>query len=85
MSVQFGHIFSGGYAAGYYGYKWAEVLDADVFSKFQEKGLFDKETATRLRSEILSKGGSEHPMVLYKRFMGREPSIEALLRRNGIE
>lgn len=85
MSVQFGHIFSGGYAAGYYGYKWAEVLDADVFSKFQEKGLFDKETATRLRREILSKGGSEHPMVLYKRFMGREPSIEALLRRNGIE
>ncbi|MBP5306726.1 MAG: M3 family metallopeptidase [Paludibacteraceae bacterium] len=85
MSVQFGHIFSGGYAAGYYGYKWAEVLDADVFSKFQENGLFDKATATRLRREILSKGGSEHPMVLYKRFMGREPKIDALLRRNGIK
>ncbi len=84
MSVQFGHIMSGGYAAGYYSYKWAEVLDADAFSLFLENGIFDKQTAHRLRTEILSKGGSQQPMELYERFRGRKPSIESLLRRNGI-
>lgn len=84
MSTQFGHIFSGGYAAGYYGYKWAEVLDADAFSLFKKNGIFDKATATSFRNNILSKGGSEHPMDLYVRFRGRKPTIDALLRRNGI-
>lgn len=85
MSTQFGHIFAGGYAAGYYGYKWAEVLDADAFSLFQEKGLFNQEVANSFRENILSKGGTEHPMTLYKRFRGQEPSIDALLVRNGIK
>ena len=85
MTTQFGHIMSGGYAAGYYSYKWAEVLDADAFSVFQEHGIFDKETATRFRNEILSRGGTEAPMTLYKRFRGGEPTIDALLRRNGIK
>ena len=84
MTVQFSHIMAGGYAAGYYSYKWAEVLDADAFSLFQEKGIFDSETANSFRENVLSKGGTEHPMVLYKRFRGQEPSIDALLRRNGI-
>ena len=84
MSVQFGHIMSGGYSAGYYSYKWAEVLDADAFSLFKEKGIFNTETAQSFRGNILSKGGTEHPMTLYKRFRGQEPTIEALLRRNGI-
>lgn len=84
MSVQFGHIMSGGYAAGYYSYKWAEVLDADAFSLFKEKGIFNTETAQSFRDHILSKGGTEHPMTLYKRFRGQEPTIDALLRRNGI-
>lgn len=84
MSCQFNHIFSGGYSAGYYSYKWAEVLDADAFSVFQQNGIFDNETASRFKTEILEKGGSEHPMILYKRFRGNEPSIDALLRRNGI-
>jgi peptidyl-dipeptidase Dcp len=84
MTVQFSHIMAGGYAAGYYSYKWAEVLDADAFSLFQEKGIFDSETANSFRENVLSKGGTEHPMVLYKRFRGQEPSINALLRRNGI-
>lgn len=84
MSVQFGHIMSGGYSAGYYSYKWAEVLDADAFSLFKEKGIFNTETAQSFRDNILSKGGTEHPMTLYKRFRGQEPTIEALLRRNGI-
>lgn len=84
MSVQFGHIMSGGYAAGYYSYKWAEVLDADAFSLFKEKGIFNREVADSFRRNILSKGGTEHPMTLYKRFRGKEPGIEALLRRNGI-
>lgn len=84
MSVQFGHIMSGGYAAGYYSYKWAEVLDADAFSVFKEKGIFNTETAQSFRDNILSKGGTEHPMTLYKRFRGQEPTIDALLRRNGI-
>ena len=84
MSVQFGHIMSGGYSAGYYSYKWAEVLDADAFSVFKEKGIFNREVAQSFRENILSKGGTEHPMVLYKRFRGQEPGIDALLKRNGI-
>lgn len=83
-SSSFGHIFSGGYAAGYYGYKWAEVLDADAFAAFKEAGIFNKEVAARFRANILSKGGTEDPEVLYKRFRGQEPTIDALLIRNGI-
>ena len=85
MSVQFGHIMSGGYAAGYYSYKWAEVLDADAFSLFQEKGIFNSKVAQSFRDCILSKGGTELPMTLYKRFRGQGPTIDALLRRNGIK
>lgn len=85
MSVQFSHIFAGGYAAGYYSYKWAEVLDADAFAMFKEHGIFDVATATSFRKNILSKGGTEHPMALYKRFRGQEPTIDALLTRNGIK
>lgn len=85
MSVQFGHIMSGGYSAGYYSYKWAEVLDADAFSVFKETGIFNQDTARSFRENILSKGGTEHPMTLYKRFRGQEPTIEALLKRNGIK
>lgn len=85
MSVQFSHIFAGGYAAGYYSYKWAEVLDADAFAMFKEHGIFDVATATSFRENILSKGGTEHPMALYKRFRGQEPTIDALLTRNGIK
>lgn len=84
MTVQFGHIMSGGYAAGYYSYKWAEVLDADAFSLFQEEGIFNRDVAQSFRDNILSKGGTEPPMVLYKRFRGKAPSIDALLKRNGI-
>lgn len=84
MSPTFSHIFSGGYAAGYYSYKWAEVLDADAFSVFLDKGIFDKKTADSFRVNILEKGGSEHPMVLYKRFRGQEPDINALLKRHGV-
>lgn len=83
-STSFSHIFQGGYASGYYSYKWAEVLDADAFEFFQEKGVFNRETANLFRQHILSAGGSEHPMLLYKRFRGKEPSVEALLRRNGL-
>ena len=85
MTVQFSHIMAGGYAAGYYSYKWAEVLDADAFSVFKRHGIFNQQTAQRFRDEILSKGGTEHPMTLYKRFRGCEPTIEALLKRNGIK
>lgn len=85
MSVQFGHIMSGGYAAGYYSYKWAEVLDADAFSLFLHNGIFDQATASRFRHEILERGGTEEPMTLYKRFRGQEPTIDALLERNGIK
>jgi len=85
MSTQFSHIFAGGYAAGYYSYKWAEVLDADAFSLFKQKGIFNQEVADSFRNNILSKGGTEHPMILYKRFRGQEPSIDALLIRNGIK
>lgn len=85
MTVQFGHIMAGGYAAGYYSYKWAEVLDADAFSIFKKEGIFNQTTAQRFRDCILSKGGTEHPMTLYKRFRGSEPTIDALLRRDGIK
>lgn len=84
MSVQFGHIFGGGYASGYYSYKWAEVLDADAFSVFKENGIFDKETATRFKNTVLSKGGTVHPMELYKEFRGQEPTPDALLKRAGL-
>jgi peptidyl-dipeptidase Dcp len=84
MSVSFGHIFGGGYAAGYYGYKWAEVLDADAFSLFRETGIFNRETAESFRKNILEKGGTEKPHDLYLRFRGKEPSIDALLKRSGL-
>lgn len=85
MSTQFSHIFAGGYSAGYYSYKWAEVLDADAFSLFKQRGIFNPEVAQSFRENILSKGGTEHPMTLYKRFRGQEPTIDALLIRNGIK
>lgn len=85
MSVEFGHIMSGGYAAGYYSYKWAEVLDADAFSLFKEKGIFNESVAQSFRQNILSKGGTENPMDLYTRFRGQAPTINALLKRDGIQ
>ncbi len=85
MTVQFSHIMAGGYAAGYYSYKWAEVLDADAFSVFKKEGIFNRQTAQRFRDCILSRGGTEHPMELYKHFRGGEPTINALLKRNGIK
>ena len=85
MTVQFSHIMAGGYSAGYYSYKWAEVLDADAFAVFKKEGIFNQATAQRFRDCILSKGGTEHPMTLYKRFKGGEPTIDALLERNGIK
>ena len=84
MSVSFSHIFQGGYSAGYYSYKWAEVLDADAFAYFQEKGIFNKEVATKFKENVLSKGGTEHPMKLYKNFRGQEPKPDALLKRAGL-
>ncbi len=84
MTTQFSHIMAGGYAAGYYSYKWAEVLDADAFAVFRHEGIFNRATAQRFRDTILSRGGTEHPMTLYKRFKGSEPTIDALLERNGI-
>jgi peptidyl-dipeptidase Dcp len=85
MTTQFSHIMSGGYAAGYYSYKWAEVLDADAFSVFKHEGIFNRATAQRFRDCILSKGGTDHPMTLYKNFRGSAPTIDALLERNGIK
>jgi len=85
MSVQFSHIFAGGYSAGYYSYKWAEVLDADAFALFQDKGIFNNEVAQSFRNNVLSKGGTEDPSTLYIRFRGQKPSIKALLNRNGIK
>ncbi|WP_289012754.1 M3 family metallopeptidase [uncultured Capnocytophaga sp.] len=85
ISPAFSHIFSGGYAAGYYSYKWSEVLDADAFEAFKEAGIFNTEVATRFRREVLSKGSSEKEMILYKRFRGKEPSIDALMRRAGFD
>jgi peptidyl-dipeptidase Dcp len=84
MSVSFAHIFGGGYAAGYYGYKWAEVLDADAFGLFRETGIFNRETAESFRKNILEKGGTEKPHDLYLKFRGKEPSIDALLIRSGL-
>ena len=84
QSTNFQHIFSGGYSAGYYSYIWAAVLDADAFEAFEEKGIFDQATATSFRKNILEKGGSEDPMVLYKKFRGREPKVDALLKRRGL-
>ena len=84
MSTAFSHIFQGGYSSGYYSYKWAEVLDADAFEYFQEKGIFNTEVATKFKDNVLSKGGTEHPMILYKRFRGQEPKPEALLKRAGL-
>jgi peptidyl-dipeptidase Dcp len=84
MSVSFSHIFAGGYSSGYYSYKWAEVLDADAFAYFQEKGIFNKEVATKFKDNVLSKGGTELPMELYKRFRGQEPKPDALLKRAGL-
>lgn len=85
MTVQFSHIMAGGYAAGYYSYKWAEVLEADAFSVFKKNGIFDQKTAQSWRDNVLSKGGTKHPMTLYKNFRGSEPTIDALLKRNGIK
>ncbi|MDE6073349.1 MAG: peptidase M3, partial [Muribaculaceae bacterium] len=84
-SPQFSHIFSGGYAAGYYSYKWAEVLDADAFSLFRQNGIFDPATAKSFRENILERGGTEKPDVLYRRFRGQDPTIDALLKRDGIK
>ena len=85
MSTAFSHIFAGGYAAGYYGYKWAEVLDADAFSVFKRKGIYNKSVASNFRENVLARGGSEKPMHLYKVFRGSEPSIQALLERSGLD
>lgn len=85
ISPQFSHIFAGGYAAGYYSYKWAEVLDADAFAMFEQNGIFDRKSADLFRNNVLSKGGTEHPALLYRRFRGQEPTIDALLKRDGIE
>ncbi|MEP2237040.1 MAG: M3 family metallopeptidase, partial [Maribacter sp.] len=84
MSTAFSHIFQGGYSSGYYSYKWAEVLDADAFAYFKEKGIFNKEVATKFKDNVLSQGGTENPMTLYKRFRGAEPKVEALLERAGL-
>ena len=84
MSTAFSHIFQGGYSSGYYSYKWAEVLDADAFAYFKEEGIFNKEVATKFKDHVLSQGGTENPMVLYKRFRGAEPKVEALLERAGL-
>ena len=84
-SCSFGHIFAGGYSAGYYSYKWAEVLEADAFEKFKEDGIFNKQTAQSFKENILSKGNQRHPMELYKAFRGREPKIDALLKRDGLK
>jgi peptidyl-dipeptidase Dcp len=84
MSTSFSHIFQGGYSSGYYSYKWAEVLDADAFELFLERGIFDGATARAFQEHILSAGGREHPSILYKRFRGRDPKPDALLKRSGL-
>ena len=84
-SLSFSHIFSGGYAAGYYSYKWAEVLDADAFELFKEKGVFNREVAQSFRDNVLSQGGHEHPMTLYVRFRGHQPQVSALIDRMGLK
>jgi peptidyl-dipeptidase Dcp len=83
MTVQFGHVMSGGYSAGYYSYKWAEVLDADAFAYFKQKGIFNKEVATSFRKNILERGGTQHPKELYRNFRGQDATIDALLTRTG--
>lgn len=85
ISPAFSHIFSGGYAAGYYSYKWAEVLDADAFALFKQNGIFDAATAASFRHNVLERGGSEDPAVLYRRFRGQDPTIDALLERDGVK
>jgi len=85
VSTSFSHIFAGGYASGYYGYKWAEVLDADAFSLFKRNGIFNPEISARFKNEILEKGGTEHPMKLYVNFRGKEPDPEELLKRSGLK
>ncbi len=84
MSTAFAHIFQGGYSSGYYSYKWAEVLDADAFEYFREEGIFSKTVAEKFKTFVLSQGGTENPMVLYKKFRGKEPQPDALLRRAGL-
>jgi peptidyl-dipeptidase Dcp len=84
MSTSFAHIFQGGYSSGYYSYKWAEVLDADAFEYFKEEGIFNKTVANKFKAFVLSQGGTENPMTLYKKFRGQEPKPEALLRRAGL-
>ena len=84
MSTSFSHIFQGGYSAGYYSYKWAEVLDADAFEYFKETGIFNPETGQKFKDTVLSKGGTVNPMDLYKQFRGKEPSPDALLKRAGL-
>ena len=84
VSSAFSHIFAGGYSAGYYSYKWAELLEADAFEKFKEDGIFNEDTASSFRNNILSKGNTDHPMNLYKKFRGREPQVDALLRKGGL-
>ena len=84
ISTSFSHIFAGGYSAGYYSYKWAEVLDADAFEFFKEKGIFNREVANKFKANVLSLGGSQHPMKLYVAFRGQEPNPQALLRRAGL-
>jgi peptidyl-dipeptidase Dcp len=84
VSTGFSHIFAGGYSAGYYSYKWAEVLDADAFEYIKSKGLFNRDVTMKFKNEVLSRGGTEHPMTLYKRFRGQEPDANALLRRAGL-
>jgi peptidyl-dipeptidase Dcp len=85
LSCSFTHLFGGGYAAGYYGYKWAEVLDADAFRYFREKGIFSQDVAASFRKNILERGASDKPMELYKRFRGQEPSLDAFLERSGLK
>ena len=85
MTTHFGHIMSGGYSAGYYSYKWSEMLDADAFALFEENGIFSQEVAESFRENILSRGGSEHPKVLYRRFRGQDATIDALMKRDGIK
>ena len=84
ISCCFSHIFAGGYSAGYYSYKWAEVLEADAFESFKKNGIFNEETATSFRENILSKGNLKNPMELYKNFKGREPKVDALLKKSGL-
>jgi peptidyl-dipeptidase Dcp len=84
MTTRFGHIMSGGYSAGYYSYKWSEMLDADAFALFEEKGIYNEFVATAFRHNILEKGSSEHPKVLYRRFRGQDATIDAMMKRDGI-